>query len=70
MVSKPRKICPYPKLVLDAPYLCDDFYLNLVDWSSLNSVAVALRNKVYIWNGNTTQVSELVDLGMPPNSPH
>lgn len=33
LVSKIRKIAPMPFRVLDAPNLCDDFYLNLVDWS-------------------------------------
>jgi WD40 repeat protein len=33
-VAKPRKIASNPYRVLDAPGLCDDFYLNLVDWSS------------------------------------
>ena len=28
-----RKIATQPYRVLDAPHLCDDFYLNLVDWS-------------------------------------
>ena len=31
---KPRKISSNPYRILDAPGLCDDFYLNLVDWSS------------------------------------
>jgi len=32
--AKPRKIPSNPYRVLDAPELCDDFYLNLVDWSA------------------------------------
>ena len=32
----PRKISTVPYKVLDAPALQDDFYLNLVDWSSFN----------------------------------
>lgn len=32
--SKPRKIPLNPYRILDAPGLCDDFYLNLVDWSA------------------------------------
>ena len=31
---KPRKISSNPYRILDAPGLSDDFYLNLVDWSS------------------------------------
>ena len=37
-----RKISSQPYKVLDAPDLSDDFYLNLVDWSSTNILAVAL----------------------------
>ena len=36
----PRKIARSPFKVLDAPALQDDFYLNLVDWSSHNVLAV------------------------------
>ena len=62
-VNKIRKISPAPYKILDAPNLCDDFYLNLVDWSSSNILAVALAHRVYIWNANTSSVCELVDLG-------
>ena len=63
LVNKIRKIAPMPYKILDAPGLCDDFYLNLVDWSSANTLAVALAQHVYIWNANTSQVCKLVDLG-------
>jgi cell division cycle 20-like protein 1 (cofactor of APC complex) len=43
--------------------LNDDFYLNLVDWSSTNILAVALGQAVYIWNACTSSVSQLCDLG-------
>lgn len=49
--------------VLDAPNLQDDFYLNLVDWSQSNQLAVALGTSVYIWNANTVDVSELTNIG-------
>jgi len=42
--------------VLDAPNLQDDFYLNLVDWSSLNVLAVALGNTVYLWSASSSKV--------------
>jgi WD40 repeat protein len=58
-----RKIAQQPFRVLDAPNLCDDFYLNLVDWSPANQLAVALGNSVYIWNANTASVAELANLG-------
>ena len=40
--KKTRKIAKIPYKVLDAPQLRDDFYLNLVDWSDSNNLAVAL----------------------------
>lgn len=60
---KPRKIASNPYRILDAPGLCDDFYLNLVDWSAQNILAVALDNLVYVWNATTSSVQELCDLG-------
>lgn len=42
--------------VLDAPQLQDDFYLNLVDWSSLNVLAVGLGACVYLWSACTSKV--------------
>jgi cell division cycle 20-like protein 1 (cofactor of APC complex) len=35
--------------VLDAPDLQDDFYLNLVDWSSGNVLSVGLGTCVYFF---------------------
>ncbi|KAG5461555.1 MAG: hypothetical protein BJ554DRAFT_6230, partial [Olpidium bornovanus] len=40
-----------------APQLASDFYLNLLDWSSRNILAVALFREVYLWNGSTGTVS-------------
>ena len=42
--------------VLDAPALQDDFYLNLVDWSSQNVLAVGLGTCVYLWSAYTSKV--------------
>lgn len=42
--------------MLDAPELQDDFYLNLVDWSSLNVLSVGLGTCVYLWSACTSQV--------------
>ena len=41
----------------------DDFYLNLVDWSSLNVLAVGLGSCVYLWSACTSKVTKLCDLG-------
>lgn len=42
--------------VLDAPELQDDFYLNLVDWSSQNMLSVGLNTCVYLWSACNSQV--------------
>eukprot|EP00246_Nothoceros_aenigmaticus_P015858 TRINITY_DN6858_c0_g1_i1.p1 TRINITY_DN6858_c0_g1~~TRINITY_DN6858_c0_g1_i1.p1 ORF type:complete len:526 (+),score=59.29 TRINITY_DN6858_c0_g1_i1:154-1731(+) len=59
----PRKIARSPYKVLDAPALQDDFYLNLVDWSSHNVLAVGLGTCVYLWSACTSQVTKLCNLG-------
>ncbi len=45
--------------ILDAPDLVDDYYLNLLDWSAGNTVAVALGPSVYLWNAATGGIEEL-----------
>jgi hypothetical protein len=50
---KSRRVSKVPFKVLDAPQLQDDFYLNLVDWSSTNVLAVGLLDAVYIWSAST-----------------
>lgn len=57
-----RKIPKSPFKVLDAPDLQDDFYLNLVDWSSTNVLSVGLGSCVYLWSAHTSQVTRLCDL--------
>ena len=67
LMSRPtkskRKIAKVPFKVLDAPALQDDFYLNLVDWSSQNVLAVGLGSSVYLWSACTSKVTRLCDLG-------
>ncbi len=46
--------------MLDAPALQDDFYLNLVDWSSQNVLAVGLGTCVYLWSACTSKASGLL----------
>lgn len=57
-----RHIPDLPYKVLDAPDLQDDFYLNLLDWSSSNMLCVALGSCVYLHNAQTNQVQLLCDL--------
>ncbi|KAJ6388746.1 hypothetical protein OIU77_027163 [Salix suchowensis] len=62
-IKAPRKVSRSPYKVLDAPALHDDFYLNLVDWSSHNVLAVGLGTCVYLWNACSSKVTKLCDLG-------
>lgn len=62
--NKKRKISKLPCKVLDAPALQDDYYLNLIDWSTQNYLAVGLSSSVYLWNANNSKVTKLCDLGM------
>lgn len=39
----------------------DDFYLNLVDWSDSNNIAVGLSQCVYIWDASSSAVTKLHD---------
>ena len=59
---KNRRVNKLPFKVLDAPMLQDDFYLNLLDWSDKNVLAVGLMNSVYIWSASTSQVRKLCEV--------
>jgi cell division cycle 20-like protein 1 (cofactor of APC complex) len=54
-----RKINIKPYKELPAPNLMDDFYLNLLDWSSKNQIAVGCSTSVMLWNNNKTQSETL-----------
>ena len=54
-----RKISTKPYKELPAQNLMDDFYLNLLDWSSKNKIAVACASSVILWNNNKTQSETL-----------
>lgn len=58
-----RWLSKTPFKVLDAPELADDFYLNLVSWSSTNILGVGLNACVYLWSAHTSKVTKLCDLG-------
>jgi cell division cycle protein 20 (cofactor of APC complex) len=57
-----RKIASQPERILDAPDLKDDYYLNLIDWSAQNVLAVALGPTVYLWNATDGSINELLTL--------
>ncbi|KAH9962478.1 WD40 repeat-like protein [Russula compacta] len=63
-----RHVSKTPYRVLDAPDLADDFYLNLVDWSSTNVLSVGLGTSVYLWTAHTAVVSKLCDLASTNDS--
>ena len=56
-----RRIQTAPERVLDAPGLVDDYYLNLLDWSSGNQVAIGLERNVYVWSAESGTVSSLLE---------
>ena len=59
----PRQPAKLPPTPIPTHGAQDDFYLNLVDWSSLNVLAVGLGTCVYLWSACTSKVTKLCDLG-------
>lgn len=60
-VKSHRQIPSQPMHVLNAPDMVDDFYLNLLDWSKDNVIAIALSNIVYLWNADSGNITKLID---------
>ncbi|KAF3699353.1 Cell division cycle protein 20 -like protein p55CDC [Channa argus] len=60
--KKTRYISSTPDRILDAPELKNDFYLNLLDWSSRNALAVALHNSVYLWDATQGEITHLMKM--------
>ena len=60
VVRGARHIPSAPERILDGPDLLDDYYLNLLDWSASNVLAVALGSTVYLWNAATGTCNELM----------
>ena len=56
-----RRVLTAPERVLDAPGLVDDYYLNLLDWSSNNQVAIGLERSVYVWSAESGTVNPLLE---------
>ena len=61
-----REVPSRPELTLEAPLLEDDFYLNLLDWSRHNILAIALRNEAFLWNAASGAIEKIECL--PPGS--
>lgn len=53
----PRVLNPQAEKVLDAPDIKDDYYLNLLDWSSKGVLAIGLSERVYLYSPK--QITEL-----------
>ena len=56
-----RQISTSPFKVLDACYLQDDFYINVLDWSKGNSISIGLNNIVYQWNFVSQEVFKVFE---------
>ena len=56
-----RKISQKPYKELLTSNLIDDFYLNLLDWSSKDQIAVGCTTSVILWNNNKTQSEILLN---------
>ncbi|CAB91187.1 meiotic APC activator Mfr1 [Schizosaccharomyces pombe] len=62
--QKPKRAFPKtPYKILDAPYLKNDFYLNLLDWGQSNVLAVGLASSIYLWSAASGKVVQLHDFG-------
>ena len=60
-----RVIPRTPLRILDAPEMLEDYYLNLLDWSAKNIMAVALNRAVYLWNAASGAITKLYELRAP-----
>lgn len=61
--SPPRQVPKKPARILDAPGLSTDFYLNLIDISSEDTLAVGRCARVSLWHAPTKRATELCDVG-------
>ncbi|CAG0878956.1 unnamed protein product [Cyprideis torosa] len=57
-----RNVPQHPDRILDAPGLMDDYYLNVLDWSSENQLAVALSQELFIWMATTGAINQLLSV--------
>jgi len=66
IVKANRQISSAPVRILDAPDMLDDYYLNILSWSSTNVLAVALSQCVYLWDATTSDIKELMNVDSNP----
>ncbi|ELU14875.1 hypothetical protein CAPTEDRAFT_68282, partial [Capitella teleta] len=60
-----RSIPQVPERILDAPCLLDDYYLNLLDWSCNNHMAVCLGGCLFLWDSATGEIKQLMEMENP-----
>ena len=66
IIKPSRHIPSAPVRILDAPDMLDDYYLNLLSWSSSNVLAVALSQCVYLWDASSGGIKELMNVDADP----
>lgn len=54
-----------PYKILEAPYIRDDFYLNLVDWNDNGQVGAALQGSLLIWSGCMSRRTKIYECPNP-----
>ncbi len=59
-----RRIPKIPYKILDAPGIIDNFYMNILDWSSTDFIGISLMDSVYLWKNKSSEnkVITLVEL--------
>jgi len=57
IIKRPLPKAPFR--VLDAPSVMNDYYLNVLDWSAEEIVALGLCDHLYAWNARTKSVSHV-----------
>ncbi|KAH0627944.1 hypothetical protein JD844_008536 [Phrynosoma platyrhinos] len=62
-ISAHNEACPLqPETRFHVTGLRDDYYLNILDWSQANLIALALESVVHIWNGERSEKLESIFL--------
>ncbi|XP_012510718.1 PREDICTED: cell division cycle protein 20 homolog B [Propithecus coquereli] len=56
-----------PEVKIHLTGLRNDYYLNILDWSFQNLVAIALGSAVSVWNGENHKRTEIIDLSLACN---
>jgi len=56
-----RHINSTPERILDAPDLVNDYYINVLSWSSKNKLAIGLGPCIYIWDAESGSIQTLYE---------